>query len=107
MSTPKALVLGIGNPLWADPGGGIRAGEAFHAARVVSYNVTLMDGGPEGIYLVQHLGDCEALAVFETADYGSRPGTMKSIEGNEARRIQAGLLIDPVTSCVGYDPRVH
>ncbi len=83
MSAPKALILGIGNLLWADEGFGVRAVEALHAAYQFSPNVTLMDGGTHGIYLVQHIRDCELLVVFDAVDYGLEPGSMKLVEGDE------------------------
>ena len=74
---PRALVLGIGNLLWADEGFGVRAVEALNAEYEFPANVTLMDGGTQGIYLVQHVRDADILVVFDAVDYGLAPGTMK------------------------------
>ena len=49
----KILVLGIGNILWADEGFGVRAVEAFHRRFATPENVSLLDGGTQGLYLVQ------------------------------------------------------
>jgi hydrogenase maturation protease len=46
--TPKILVLGIGNILWADEGFGVRAVEQFHARYRLPENVSLLDGGTQG-----------------------------------------------------------
>lgn len=83
MVTPRALVLGIGNLLWADEGFGVRAVEALHAAYEFGPSVRLMDGGTQGIYLVQHIRDADLLVVFDAVDYGLPPGTMKLVEGDE------------------------
>lgn len=82
-ATPSTLVLGIGNILWGDEGFGIRAVEAFHDAFSVSSEVTVMDGGTQGLYLVQHVAEVERLLVFDAIDYGLRPGTLKIVHGDE------------------------
>ena len=49
----EALVLGIGNLLWADEGFGVRAVEALHAAYEFPAGVTLQDGGTLGLLLYE------------------------------------------------------
>ncbi len=83
---PAVLVLGIGNLLWADEGFGVRAVEEMHRRYEVPDNVTLMDGGTQGIYLVQHVRDADVLIVFDAVDYGLPPGTMKLVEDEEVPR---------------------
>ena len=51
----EALVLGIGNVLWADEGFGVRAVEALHAACAFPETVTLLDGGTLGLNLYEHV----------------------------------------------------
>lgn len=82
-SGPSILVLGIGNILWADEGFGVRAVEAFHKAYEVPDNVTILDGGTQGLYLVQFVNDHDRLIVFDAIDYGLVPGTMKVVEDDE------------------------
>ncbi|MFM2282185.1 MAG: hydrogenase expression/formation protein HupD [Pseudomonadota bacterium] len=82
-SEPRVLVLGIGNILWADEGFGVRAVEAFHKAYSVPANVTILDGGTQGLYLVQFVNDHDRLIVFDAIDYGLEPGTMKLVEDDE------------------------
>ncbi len=79
---PSVLVLGIGNLLWADEGFGVRAVEALHRDYEFPPNVTLMDGGTQGIYLVQHIQAARVLVVFDAIDYGLAPGTLKRVEGD-------------------------
>lgn len=83
MQAPRALVLGIGNLLWADEGFGVRAVERLNAHYSFPDNVKLLDGGTQGIYLVQNIRDCDVLVVFDAVDYGLPPGTMKLVEGDE------------------------
>jgi hydrogenase maturation protease len=76
---PNILVLGIGNILWADEGFGVRAVEAFHRAYKVGENVTVLDGGTQGLYLVQFVREADYLLVFDAIDYGLVPGTLKLV----------------------------
>jgi hydrogenase maturation protease len=80
---PRVLVLGIGNILWADEGFGVRAVEAFDRRYAAPPNVTILDGGTQGLYLVQHVADVDRLLVFDAIDYGLEPGTLKRVEGEE------------------------
>ncbi len=79
----KVLILGIGNILWADEGFGVRTVEALDQHYQFDENVTLMDGGTQGIYLVQYVEQADILVVFDAIDYGLAPGEMKLIEGDD------------------------
>ncbi|WP_420133584.1 HyaD/HybD family hydrogenase maturation endopeptidase [Rhodopseudomonas sp.] len=81
--SPRILVLGIGNILWADEGFGVRAVEAFHRAYQADEHVTVMDGGTQGLYLVNLLQEHDHLLVFDAIDYGLVPGTLKRVDGDE------------------------
>lgn len=86
MSTPNVLILGIGNLLWADEGFGVRALEYLHAHYSFPPNVTVLDGGTQGIYLVQYVEEADILVVFDAVDYGLPPGTLKQVLDNEVPR---------------------
>ncbi len=90
---PNILILGIGNLLWADEGFGVRAVEEFHRQYDTPDNVTLMDGGTQGIYLVQHVRDADVLIVFDAVDYGLPPGTMKRVEGEEVPKFMGAKKV--------------
>lgn len=77
------LVLGIGNILWADEGFGVRAVEAFHRLYAMAEGVELLDGGTQGLYLVNRVADVDRLLVFDAIDYGLTPGTLKVVTGDE------------------------
>lgn len=81
--TKKALILGIGNILWADEGFGVRAVEQLNQSYQFDDNVIVMDGGTQGIYLVQFVEEADILVVFDAIDYGLAPGEMKLIEGDD------------------------
>ncbi len=82
-AAPSVLILGIGNLLWADEGFGVRALESLQRHHRFPPNVRLMDGGTQGIYLVQHIREADILVVFDAVDYGLPGGTLKRIEGDE------------------------
>lgn len=79
----RVLILGIGNLLWADEGFGVRAVEELFRTYSFPSNVRLMDGGTQGIYLVQHIRETDILVVFDAVDYGLEPGTLKRVEGDQ------------------------
>ncbi len=82
MSIPRVTIMGIGNVLWADEGFGVRSIEALHQLYEFPEQVRLIDGGTQGIYLVQHVQTADILVVFDAIDYGLVPGTLKTIEGD-------------------------
>ncbi len=82
----RILVLGIGNILWADEGFGVRTVEEFHRRYDVPDNVTILDGGTQGLYLVNYLEEADRLIVFDAIDYGLDPGQLKLVRDDEVPR---------------------
>jgi hydrogenase maturation protease len=82
-STPSVLILGIGNLLWADEGFGVRAVETLQSRYRFPENVRVLDGGTQGLYLVEHVQEADILVVFDAVDYGLPPGTLKRVENDE------------------------
>ncbi|MBI5257192.1 MAG: HyaD/HybD family hydrogenase maturation endopeptidase [Burkholderiales bacterium] len=80
------VVLGIGNVLWADEGFGVRCVEALQQRWSFGPEVSLVDGGTQGLYLIQHVQAAEQLLIFDAIDYGLPPGTLKVIEDDEVPR---------------------
>lgn len=83
MQDKSVLILGIGNVLWADEGFGVRCVETINEQYRFGDNVQLMDGGTQGIYLVQHVQKADILVVFDAIDYGIEPGTLKLIHDDD------------------------
>ena len=81
-----ALVLGIGNLLWADEGFGVRCAEAFAARWQLPESVRVMDGGTQGLYLLPYVSAADRLIVFDAVDYGLPPGTLRLVEDDEVPR---------------------
>ncbi len=79
------LVLGIGNVLWADEGFGVRAVQALHQgwqipgrdADQVHDPVRLLDGGTQGLYLLDAVCSASHVIVLDAIDFGLPPGTLK------------------------------
>ncbi len=84
------VVLGIGNVLWADEGFGVRCVEALQQRwafdETQGVPVQLVDGGTQGLYLIQHVQAARKLLIFDAIDYGLEPGTLKLIENDEVPR---------------------
>jgi hydrogenase maturation protease len=79
----EALVLGIGNLLWADEGFGVRAVEALHAAFAFPPEVELMDGGTLGLGLYDAVASARRVLVFDAVDFALPPGTIKVLRDDE------------------------
>ena len=86
LANPRVLILGIGNVLWADEGFGVRAVELLASRYRFGPQVRLLDGGTQGIYLLDQVRWAEVLVVFDAVDYGLAPGTLQRVEGAEVPR---------------------
>ncbi|MCC8935710.1 HyaD/HybD family hydrogenase maturation endopeptidase [Bradyrhizobium sp. Arg62] len=89
----RILVLGIGNILWADEGFGVRALEEFHRRYAIDDNVTILDGGTQGLYLVSFLEQADCLIVFDAIDYGLSPGQLKLVRDDEVPKFAAATKV--------------
>lgn len=83
MVQATVTIMGIGNVLWADEGFGVRTVETLNRSHAFGDNVQLIDGGTQGIYLLQHVQAADILVIFDAIDYGLPPGTMKLVEGDD------------------------
>jgi hydrogenase maturation protease len=73
----RVLVLGIGNLLWADEGFGVRCVEALHQHHAFPSAVQLVDGGTQGLYLLEHVCSASRVLVLDCIDFGLEPGTLR------------------------------
>jgi hydrogenase maturation protease len=69
--------------LWADEGFGVRVVETLAERFQFPDQVTVMDGGTQGLNLLHYIQQTEALIVFDAIDYGLPAGTLKCIEGSD------------------------
>ena len=86
MNSKRILVLGIGNLLWADEGFGVRCVEALNAAWQFPEEVTVMDGGTQGLYLLPYVQEADCLLVFDAVDYGDPAGKLREVVGDQVPR---------------------
>ncbi len=86
MNSKRILVLGIGNLLWADEGFGVRCVEALNAGWSFPPQVTLIDGGTQGLYLLPYVQEADCLLVFDAVDYGDEPGSLRQVVGEQVPR---------------------
>ena len=77
------LVLGIGNVLWADEGFGVRAIEALHQRFLLPGNVSVVDGGTQGMYLLDHACCADRVLVLDAIDFKLAPGTLRVFRDDE------------------------
>ncbi|MBS1140005.1 MAG: Hydrogenase 1 maturation peptidase HyaD, Aspartic peptidase family [Proteobacteria bacterium] len=86
MAPKRILVLGIGNILWADEGFGVRCVEALNEGWEFPPQVTVMDGGTQGLYLLPYVQEADCLLVFDAVDYGDEPGKLRVVVGDQVPR---------------------
>jgi hydrogenase maturation protease len=79
----SALLLGVGNILWADEGFGVRCVEAFAQRFDIPDNVVVTDGGTQGLYLVELLRAHNPVIIFDAVDFGDTPATMRLVENDD------------------------
>jgi hydrogenase maturation protease len=85
-SPANIVVLGIGNLLWADEGFGVRCIEALQQRFEFAPHVELIDGGTQGLYLIQFVQAADALLIFDAIDYGLAPGELKLVRDDDVPR---------------------
>ncbi len=93
MSGRSALVLGVGNILWADEGFGVRCAEAFAERFAFGDEITVADGGTQGLYLVDLFRDHDVVVVFDAVDFGDGPGTLRMVEDDAIPAFVAGRKV--------------
>ena len=79
----SVLVLGIGNVLWADEGFGVRSVQTLHQRWHTPPQVQVVDGGTQGLYLLDHVCEASHVVVLDAIDFGLPPGTLKVFRDGE------------------------
>jgi hydrogenase maturation protease len=69
-STKSALkkinVVGLGNLLFGDEGFGVEAMRSLEASGTYPESVSFVDGGTQGLYLLDYFESCDRLLVFDS-----------------------------------------
>ncbi len=76
----RTLVIGLGNPLMADDGVGLRALARLEETWVVPPEVELVDGGTWGMNLLHQLEEAEAVLFLDAINARQAPGTEITLE---------------------------
>jgi hydrogenase maturation protease len=125
MKKRQALILGVGNVLWADEGFGVRAVEALNSAYAFGEDVTVMDGGTQGLSLYPYIMAASHVLVFDAIAFHLEPATLKVLRDDEipkycatkvsphqttlnevlAHAMLLGSLPEKLT-CVGIQPEI-
>lgn len=90
----RALVLGIGNILWADDGFGIRALETLEKSGFCPPEVALVDGGTRGLGLLSLVRETEKLLLFDAVDSSNPPGTLRIFRNEEIPQVLSGARMN-------------
>ena len=84
MSTPRVLVLGIGNILLSDEGVGVHVINRFQQTFVIPDGVEVIDGGTMGLDLVPYFeGKTDVFVVDAMCADGQVPGTIRRFSDSE------------------------
>ncbi|MEI8032278.1 MAG: HyaD/HybD family hydrogenase maturation endopeptidase [Chlorobiaceae bacterium] len=65
MKYNRINVIGLGNTLHTDEGFGVAAVNSFMESSNYPDTVNFIDGGTQGIYLLDYIESCDALIVFD------------------------------------------
>ncbi len=74
---------GVGNVLWGDEGFGVRCAEAFAARYADHPALSVVDGGTQGLYLVDLFRDHGSVILFDAVDFGGEPGSLSVVRGED------------------------
>jgi len=80
-------VLGLGNLVHGDDGVGVHAIEYLQRDERFPSDVTLMDGGTQGMALIPHIAGYERVLVIDAIDAGEAPGTLIRLEGEAVKKM--------------------
>ena len=83
MDANNILVLGIGNILWADEGFGVRVVQALQQAYQFPPEVSLLDGGTQGLALIPYVQAADVLIILDAVDFQLQPGTLVELRDAE------------------------
>lgn len=77
----KTLILGIGNTLLSDEGGGIVAMQALQHKLGHRSDLEFLDGGTLSFTLAVPIAECDALIILDAAIIDGPAGSVASFEG--------------------------
>jgi hydrogenase maturation protease len=81
---PATLVIGLGNPLRGDDGVGVRVAHLL-ATQPLPPNVEVLDGGTQGLGIVNQIEGRRRVVFVDAADVGRSPGEFACFSLDEAQ----------------------
>lgn len=69
-------VIGLGNILWADEGFGVRVAEKLSAIYAGCNDITIIDGGTQGLALLPWLKGRKKIMILDAIDFCMSPGDL-------------------------------
>jgi len=82
-TSPRVLVLGIGNLVMSDDGVGVKVVQQLQREYCFADNVEIMDGGTLGLDLLPKLEGVDHLIVVDAVETGGKPGSCVRLAGEE------------------------
>lgn len=87
------LILGIGNILWADEGFGVRVVRSLQQGYDFPLEVSLLDGGTQGLGLVPYVQEADVLVIADAVDFHAEPGSLlEAVDDAVPQYLSAGKL---------------
>jgi len=96
--SPGTLVIGLGNLVHSDDGVGVHAVHRLQTDPRVPPEVSLIDGGTQGLSLIPHISGFARLLVIDAVDVGEQPGTVIRMDG----KALDGLRGKPTVHQLGF-----
>ena len=79
----ETLIIGLGNPLRGDDGVGVRVVQAL-AEQALPAGVEVVDGGTQGLGIVNLMEGRQCVILVDAADLGTKPGQFARFTLDEA-----------------------
>ena len=84
----KTIVLGLGNPLMADEGIGIKVIDSLISASGQFPEADFVDAGTGGMALLHHIAGRKMAVIIDCALMGTKPGTIKRFTPDEVKTVK-------------------
>jgi hydrogenase maturation protease len=113
-SSPKTVILGIGNVLLSDEGIGVHVANALSDMELPP-GVSVVEGGTDGFRLLNIITEADRLIVVDAVKGGAEPGSIYRFNVDEVRNVppgfrtsvhQVGILeVIDLSGLIGKTPR--
>lgn len=79
----EITVIGLGNILWADEGFGVRVAEKLSTIYSCRNDITIIDGGTQGLALLPWLKGRKKVMILDAIDFNMAPGDLAVFWNND------------------------